>query len=54
MDTPQTRHLLKCCNDDLEEGDVLWTAINIALYGGLRRGEICGLRWYDVDLIADI
>lgn len=49
MDTPQTRHLLKCCNDDLEEGGVLWTAINIALYGGLRRGEICGLRWYDVD-----
>ncbi len=49
MDAPQTRHLLKCCNDDLEEGGVLWTAINIALYGGLRRGEICGLRWYDVD-----
>ena len=26
------------------------TAIHLALYSGLRRSEICGLRWQDVDL----
>lgn len=25
----------------------------LALFAGLRRGEICGLRWYDVDLEGD-
>ncbi len=25
-------------------------ALSLALYAGLRRGEICGLRWADVDL----
>lgn len=49
MDAPQARQLVSCRDADFQEGDVLWTAIGLALYGGLRRGEICGLRWYDVD-----
>ena len=27
-----------------------YTAIHLALYSGLRRSELCGLRWQDVDL----
>ena len=31
-----------------------WAAISkLALFTGARRGEICGLRWSDVDLDAD-
>lgn len=28
----------------------LGTAASLALYAGMRRGEVCGLRWKDVDL----
>ncbi len=30
----------------------LWIAVALGLYAGLRRGEILGLRWQDVDLDA--
>lgn len=29
-------------------------ALSLALYAGLRRGEICGLQWADVDLKAGV
>lgn len=29
-------------------------ALSLALYAGLRRGEICGLQWADVDLPAGV
>lgn len=29
-------------------------SLSLALYAGLRRGEICGLQWQDVDLVAGI
>lgn len=29
------------------------TAMYLAMYGGLRRGEICGLKWQDVDLVTN-
>lgn len=29
-------------------------AITLALFGGLRRGEVCGLQWEDVDFVANV
>jgi integrase len=43
----QARHLL-----DTARGDRLELAIRLALGLGLRRGEVCGLRWQDIDLKA--
>ena len=34
---------------DFEPQDPMYVGILLALYAGLRRGEICGLRWNDVD-----
>lgn len=50
MDDDQVLYLLDCRDAEFEEGSELWTVIALALYGGLRRGEICGLRWFDVNL----
>jgi integrase len=32
----------------------LATAVNLALMTGMRQGEICGLRWQDVDFESDV
>lgn len=50
LDADQTHNLLVCLNSEYENGDYFWTAINLAILGGLRRGEICGLRFHDIDL----
>lgn len=34
---------------DYEPQDPMFVGILLALYAGLRRGEICGLRWNDID-----
>ena len=34
---------------DYEPQDPMYVGILLALYTGMRRGEICGLRWNDVD-----
>lgn len=34
------------------EGSRVELAVHLAIYMGLRRGEICGLRWENVDLFA--
>lgn len=49
LDEDQVVRLLECREKEFEKGEPLWTALGIALYGGLRREEICGLRWQDVD-----
>lgn len=54
MDRPQFQYFLDCREKYLEEGDLLWAVTGIAVFGGLRREEICGLRWYDVDFKGNI
>lgn len=44
LDEPQTVRLL----NDLR-GTKLEVPVTLAVYAGLRRGELCGLRWKDVD-----
>lgn len=39
----------KTLEESFEPGDSLYTAIQLAMLAGLRRGEICGLRWFDID-----
>lgn len=34
---------------DFEPGEPMYVGIPLAFYAGLRRGEICGLRWNDID-----
>lgn len=52
LDDEQVVYLLKCRDKHYEKGSPMWTALGLALYGGLRREEICGLRWQDVDFVA--
>lgn len=54
---PKVTHLTKEQMDDVlaavyrdyEPKDPMYVGILLAFYAGLRRGEICGLRWNDVD-----
>lgn len=45
----QMDDFLEAVYSDLEPSDKLYCAALLAFYGGLRRGEICGLRWIDVN-----
>jgi integrase len=46
--TAEQAHVLLTAMAD----DVLYTAILLALFYGLRRSEVCGLRWKDIDFEA--
>ena len=54
---PKTTHLTNEQMDDVlqavyegfEPQDPMYVGILLAFYAGLRRGEICGLRWNDID-----
>lgn len=53
LDKLQFDKLVSVLKNNYEEGDRFRTAVMLATFGGLRRGEICGLRWYDVDFEAN-
>lgn len=46
MDDIQTAELIKCLNSEPLQYK---TIITVLLYSGMRRGELCGLEWSDVD-----
>lgn len=49
LDPDQFDNLLECLNDQYAVSDPLYIAVELACLAGLRRGEICGLRWRDID-----
>ena len=52
LDPEQMNKLFECLNEQYNIYDPIYVAVNLAALAGLRRGEICGLRWYDLDLQA--
>ena len=44
-----TSELLAALNNEYDEKDGMWIAVNLCLLGGLRRNEVAALRWVDVD-----
>ena len=46
LSEPEQTRLIKVCADDPNLLDV----VQMALYTGARRGEICGLKWSEIDL----
>ena len=45
----QMDNVLTAVYTDYEPEEPMYVGILLAFYGGLRRGEICGLRWNDID-----
>ena len=45
----QMDNVLEAVYTDFEPQDPMYVGILLAFYAGLRRGEICGLRWNDID-----
>lgn len=49
MTDEQAQKLVQSIELEYELGDAMRTGIYLAYYAGLRRGEICGLRWNDIN-----
>lgn len=45
--------LLEAIDDEYPKGSVMRSIVFLAFYAGLRRGEICALRWNDIDFKAN-
>lgn len=50
LDKEQLHKLLECLNEYAYVDNPLYVAVELATLAGLRRGEICALRWYDIDI----
>lgn len=50
----QMDNVLSAVYGDYEPQDPMYVGILLAFYAGLRRGEICGLRWNDIDFYKHI
>lgn len=48
----QMEHFLSCVYSEFDGDKKMLVAILLAYYGALRRQEICGLRWRDIDFVA--
>jgi integrase len=49
LDKEMMDNLQEALQNDFASGDAMQTAFYIALFTGMRRGEICGLRWKNID-----
>ena len=49
LNNDQMDNVLSAVYLDFEPQDPMYVGILLAFYAGLRRGEICGLRWNDID-----
>lgn len=43
------KDFVHCLNNEFDPTDKMYAAISLAMFAGLRRGEICSLRWFDID-----
>jgi integrase len=53
MTQAQMTNFIKCVNTEYKPEDKMYVAIYLAYYGALRLGEICALRWRDIDFITN-
>ena len=49
LNNDQMDNVLEAVYSNYEPQDPMYVGILLAFYAGLRRGEICGLRWNDID-----
>lgn len=49
LNDDQLFDLISELNAHYDFGTEFWTAINLAVLTGMRRGELCGLRWNEID-----
>lgn len=45
----QMEKFVVAAHSEFEPTDEMYAAVFLAFYAGLRRGEICGIRWRDID-----